>query len=470
MKRKTSPKLPVDLQQLAHPITATCRARLEEINNSFLALKKAAKELDKKKGIKTREIGQAKKTDQPYDALKIELTNLAQQIADIRIQQSNLISEAASILGSIMDDEHPKPSTPSHFTESTITFNFDHSPCRITDATQEDCTAWDQYTKKNGRSTGYHLYLFRNLIETSFGQNTIYLIARNSEGEVTGILPSVHIKSKIFGNYIVSMPYFNYGGALADSPAIETSLMKCLTNRATELGATHIEFRDTHHREGWLQKTEKASLTLKLPKNGDSLWADIGSKVRAQIKKAESNDLSIRFGRAELLTDFYQVFAINMRDLGTPVYSRRFFEQLITNTELNAEIVVAYHHGKPVSCGFLMGNKDTLEIPWASTLRRANSLNANMFLYWQILKRAIEQEYAFFDFGRSSVDAGTFKFKKQWGAQALQLYWHYWLRDTDKIPALNPNNPKFRLAIAVWQLLPVWLTKIIGPFLVKNLP
>jgi FemAB-related protein (PEP-CTERM system-associated) len=233
---------------------------------------------------------------------------------------------------------------------------------------------------------------------------------------------------------------------------------------------SHIEYRDTRHRDGMPQKTEKNSLILKLPANPDQLWDDIGTKVRAQIKKAQGSDLAFKSGRHELLDDFYKVFAINMRDLGTPVYAKSFFRNLLDANSLDTRLVLAYRHQRPVSCAFLIRWHDTVEIPWASTLREANTYNANMFLYWNVLKHAIESGASFFDFGRSSKDAGTFKFKLQWGAQPQQLYWHYWLQGGGELPALNPNNPKFQLAIAVWQRLPVWLTRLMGPHLVKNLP
>lgn len=463
-------KLPVDLTAIPQGISAEDKARLEQISQGLLDAKEALKDLERNKGILSRQIGQAKQAGQETEHLKAKLQLIGKAIGEHRATQNQLTKHATQLLDAYTQANANPVTKPAHFRDSPTAVDAPQTDCAIADVSDNDKAAWDQYADNHPGSNLYHRFAFKSIIEKSFGHNTVYLMAHDKNGKVIGILPAVQLSSRLFGNYLVSIPFFNYGGALADRPAIETALMKCLADRASQLGATHIEFRDTHHREGWLQKTEKASLILKLPDNSDSLWADIGSKVRAQIKKAESNDLSIRFGRTELLADFYQVFAINMRDLGTPVYSRRLFEHLISNTELNAEIVVAYHHGKPVSCGFLMGNKDTLEIPWASTLRQANSLNANMFLYWQILKRATEQGYAFFDFGRSSVDAGTFKFKTQWGAQPQHLYWHYWLRDSDELPALNPNNPKYKLAIAVWQRLPVWITKLVGPSLVKNLP
>ena len=119
---------------------------------------------------------------------------------------------------------------------------------------------------------------------------------------------------------------------------------------------------------------------------------------------------------------------------------------------------------------FLIGHGDTMEIPWASTLRDTNPLGINMLMYWSVLCRAIERGYGFFDFGRSTIDAGTYRFKQQWGAVPVSHHWHYWLPEGRALPALNPGNPKFRLMIAAWKRLPVPVTRWLGPMIVRNIP
>lgn len=143
---------------------------------------------------------------------------------------------------------------------------------------------------------------------------------------------------------------------------------------------------------------------------------------------------------------------------------------ILENLPDSCFIVVVRHKGVPVSAAFLLGYRHCLEIPWASSLREANSIGVNMLLYWEVLKYAIESGYQQFDFGRSSVDGGTYRFKKQWGAKPRQLFWHYWLPDGGRMPQLTPNNPKYQLAIKAWQNLPLWAANWLGPKLIKNLP
>jgi FemAB-related protein (PEP-CTERM system-associated) len=172
----------------------------------------------------------------------------------------------------------------------------------------------------------------------------------------------------------------------------------------------------------------------------------------------------------ELLDDFYRVFAHNMRDLGTPVYGKQWFSNVLQHPGLNAFVLVIYVNKKPVSCAFLVNHGRLMEIPWASTVKSANRYNANMWMYRQVLAFAIDQGCQYFDFGRSTLDAGTFKFKKQWGAEPCQNYWYCLLPENAAKPELNPDNPKLKLFIALWKFMPVWLTKIIGPAVIRGIP
>ena len=166
---------------------------------------------------------------------------------------------------------------------------------------------------------------------------------------------------------------------------------------------------------------------------------------------------------------YFGIQGYNMRDLGTPVYSKGLFINMLLQHP-SANISIVYMHKKAVAAGFTLGWRNTLEIPWASTIRNANQYNVNMRLYWHLLELAINRGYKNFDFGRSSKDATTYKFKKQWGAQPKQLYWHYWLPDQAELSPVTTDSPRFKLAIKIWQLLPIWLTKILGPSIVKNIP
>jgi FemAB-related protein (PEP-CTERM system-associated) len=159
-----------------------------------------------------------------------------------------------------------------------------------------------------------------------------------------------------------------------------------------------------------------------------------------------------------------------MRDLGTPVYPESFFSKILERFPDSTWITTVYRDSEPVASGFLAGFREMMEIPWASSVKKYNSSSPNMLLYWKALEFSIAQGFKCFDFGRSSAESGTFRFKKQWGAEPHQLYWRYWLKNGAGLPEINPDNPKFKTFIGIWQKLPVWLTRVIGPSIVKNLP
>ena len=189
-----------------------------------------------------------------------------------------------------------------------------------------------------------------------------------------------------------------------------------------------------------------------------------------KINRSKLDMPSIKFGKEELIIDFYKVFSTNMRDLGTPVYSKEFFYRVIDAWYDKTHIVVVYINKRPVACALLLGFKEMLEIPWASALKKTNKIGINMYMYWNILNFAIDNGYDFFDFGRSSKDSGTYKFKKQWGAKPYQNYWNYWLSEGKELPQINPNNTKYKLLISSWKKLPLFISNILGPTIVKNIP
>ncbi|HXW68968.1 MAG TPA: FemAB family XrtA/PEP-CTERM system-associated protein [Dissulfurispiraceae bacterium] len=338
--------------------------------------------------------------------------------------------------------------------------------------TSEDKERWDKYVLESGSSSVYHLSGWKEVIENTFGHSTRYLLSENDQKGVQGILPVVQLKSLFFGNYMVSLPYFTYGGVCADGDDIRDELLGAAIAYAQSCNAGYLEMRHTGPMEnGMPVKTVKVSMRLPLVNNADDLWKSFPAKLKSQIRRPSKEGLYSKLEKEEELNSFYKVFSINMRDLGTPVYSKLFFRNILRMfPELTWICSVYAKNGNPVASGFLVGFKNLLEIPWASSLRSYNNLSPNMLLYWTVLKFACESGYASFDFGRSTPGEGTYKFKEQWGAQPVRLHWHYWLKNGGSLPELNPRNPKYRAAIEIWRRLPVGLTRLIGPAIVKNLP
>lgn len=331
-------------------------------------------------------------------------------------------------------------------------------------------TSWDEYVMSSDRASLYHLSGWREVIEKSFGHATHYLSAEDSTA-VHGILPLVHMKSLSFGNFLVSLPYFNYGGIVADDPAISEQLYREAIELAQKVGAEHIELRQTDAIPNLPARTSKVSMRRALPDHADDLWKSFPAKLRSQVQRPMKAGMSCRVGREESLDAFYAVFAANMRDLGTPVYAKKFFRNILRAFPDSSWICTVFtERGKPVASGFLLGFKNVLEIPWASSLREYNKYGPNMMLYWEALKLACNRNFRVFDFGRSTPHEGTYRFKQQWGATPVSLYWQYWVKDNKPMPEINPKNPKYQLAIKIWKTLPLCITNTVGPVIVRNIP
>lgn len=337
--------------------------------------------------------------------------------------------------------------------------------------TTEETQLWDRYVLEHPLGTGYHLASWGAIIERVFGHRTLYLMALDQGGRVCGVLPLVLLSSRLFGRFLVSLPYVTYGGVIADESVVSEALLAEAAVRAVALGAEHIELRHCgNHELDWPKKDHKVSMRLDLPQQYDTLMKSFSPKLRSQIRRGEKEGMLAHMGGVELLDDFYRVFSLNMRDLGTPVYSKQFFAEILKAFQKDAKIFIVRFQGSPVAAGFVYGFRQMLEIPWASSDRRYGRLAPNMLLYGTILKYACEQGYRCFDFGRSSKDSGTYRFKEQWGAKPVQLHWYYWLRGGGPLPELNPQNPKYAIAIRLWRQLPVSVTNMIGPVIAKYLP
>lgn len=420
----------------------------------------------------SRRIGEAKRNGKPFDGLMEEMQELSAQLRLMTNESSYVEREILSFFTAGDSTERKGKQSESSPIPGNRMYNaafggINEISIRLLDNDHAD---WNAYVEKNPAATIYHRTEWRELIHNTFGHMGHYFVARNRDQKIVGILPLVHMKSRLFGNFMVSMPYFNYGGAVADHPSIEQLLMKSADIHAASLGASHIEYRDDIPREGMPARTEKVNMVLPLPGTPDSLMKGFSPKLRSQIRRAQRENPTIHIGGEEYLHDFYSVFSRNMRDLGTPVYSRNFFRNILHCFPDNCRIVVARLKQKPVAAAFLIGHRDTLEIPWASSLREVNHLGMNIFLYWEILKFAAEKEYRYFDFGRSSKGSGTYRFKQQWGAIPRQTYWHYWLSNGSTLPAINTGNPKYAIMINLWKRLPLSLSKLLGPPIVRNIP
>ena len=304
-----------------------------------------------------------------------------------------------------------------------------------------------------------------------FGHD-VYALEAVEDGKTSGLLSLAFVRSLLFGRYLVSLPYLNYGGAVADDPTTAARLVESATGLADRLRVRFLELRHAapvEHPRLTARPHGKVHMRLRLPADPDALFKSLKDKVRNLIRKGRKNGLTVHWGGQELLPEFYAVFSETMRDLGTPVYGRAFFAAVLDAFPGRAELCVTRQAGLPAAAALLLHGWGVTEVPSAASPRRFNPSAANMLMYWHLLERAVRRGQRVFDFGRSSADGPTFRFKKQWGAEPEPAAWQYYVRE-GSAAAMRPDNPKYQRLIRVWQRLPVGLTRWIGPPIVRGIP
>jgi FemAB-related protein (PEP-CTERM system-associated) len=302
--------------------------------------------------------------------------------------------------------------------------------------------------------------------------HTPYCLETRQGDQCTGVLPLAAVKSLLFGHFLVGLPYLNYGGPVTGDHACERALLQAARELADRLGVRYLELRDQRayvHPDFVANPGLKLHMRLPLPAGAGELWKKLDAKVRNQVRKGQKSGLELEWGGPELIDEFHRVFSENMRDLGTPAYGRRFFRAILEQFPDRAEIGIARLGPKPVACCLLLHGWGVTEVPSASSLRAFNSTCANMLLYWTMLERSIARGQTEFDFGRSSPDSPTFRFKKQWGAEPHPAIWNHYVRKGNASD-MRPTNRKYGRAVRIWQRLPLWLTRLIGPSIVRGIP
>lgn len=341
----------------------------------------------------------------------------------------------------------------------------------IKSITASDYPAWDQYVLSHTEGGPYLSTAWKQAVEKAYGHQTHYLAAIN-ENEIKGVLPLVFIKPPLGRGGMVSLPFCDYGGILADTKEISAQLMDHAVGFSREL-QTDLEIRSPRacsileNCNGFYPSTEKCRMILQLPESSDLLMSGFKSKLRSQIRKPSKEGLRAVMGHAELISDFYTVFCRNMRDLGSPVHSRKWINSVIQAFGNRARVSVVYKDDIPVGGGIVLTSRDTMTIPWASTLRIYNKWSPNMLLYWTFLAHAADNGFTFFDFGRSTPGEGTYAFKKQWGAESVPLFW-YKLKTTSSRTGTRHTGFSLRhTGETLWRKLPLGAANFLGPGLRK---
>jgi FemAB-related protein (PEP-CTERM system-associated) len=329
--------------------------------------------------------------------------------------------------------------------------------------------AWDAFVRQQPGWTPYQLHGWREVLERVHGHECLYLGARDAAGALQGVLPLVRVKSALFGHYLVSMPFLNYGGPLGDRAAVR-ALVEAAVATADRSGAGLLELRSASELPLDIEPSHrKITVLLDLPNEGsEKLFGELPAKLRSQVRRPMKEGVDVRFG-PDQLDGFYDVFARHMRDLGTPVMPKRHFEVASGAFGDTMWFGCAYLAGAPVAAGSGFRWSDRFELVWASSLREHNRIAPNMLLYWRFMERCIEDGARVFDFGRCTPGSGTHRFKQQWGGRDQPLWWYqHGAKAGGGTP--SPDKGAFSYAPRVWSRLPLGVANALGPRIVKYIP
>ena len=333
------------------------------------------------------------------------------------------------------------------------------------DATNKD--RWDTFVETCPEATFFHKAGWKQVIEDSFGQRGHFLYAER-DGAVVGVLPLVHVRSRLFGNRLVSNA-FCVDGAPA---ALDAEAHAALDARAGELLATldadYVEYRNPQrlHPDWGRKEGLYATFDRPIEASEDATLKQIPRKQRAVVRKALesglSDDIDTDIGR------FYHLYALSMRNLGTPIFSRRYIENLMQEFAGSIDILTVSQGSVALTSVLNFYFRDRVMPYYTGALPEARRTGAADLMYFRVMRRAVEKGFTHFDFGRSKVDTGPYAFKKNWGFEPKPMVYEFRMKGDKPLPDINPNNPKYKVMIAAWQRLPLPIANLLGPWISRD--
>ena len=301
------------------------------------------------------------------------------------------------------------------------------------------------------------------IIPTAYGHDPLYLHGEDAGGR-RGTLPAFIVRRPMGGAIVSSMPFLDGGGPCSSSVALDGALVTRLLEEASQLGADRVELRCAQRLEiAWEPMEHKVNLTLRLPADPARLWHGFDGSVRNQIRKAERSGLAVESGGAEKLDDFYTIFATRMRELGSPAHARGFFAAVLDGFGERARVTLVRKGTTAVGGLIALAHQDVLTVPWASCLSPYLKLCPNMLLYWETIGAACREGLQRFDFGRSTRGSGTYRFKRQWGAEEQPLFWYTIPMGRRRARPVTGTSRAAAWLTGSWKHLPLAVTRTLGP-------
>jgi FemAB-related protein (PEP-CTERM system-associated) len=343
-------------------------------------------------------------------------------------------------------------------------------PVSVDESTlREDPEAWDTFVARHPAATFFHRAGWQRAVEHTFGYRSRCLAALRNR-RVVGVLPLFQVPTLPWGRALVSAPQAVYGGAIADDPDALDALLRHARALGESLGVRYLEFRNTAPLADLPTNDLYVTFRREILPTEDENMAAIPRKQRASVRMGLKNGLTSEMGRAELFDPFYSLYSHSVRNLGTPVFPRSLFANLMAELGDDARILVVRREGRPVASVLTFFFRDEILPYYGGARREEFRYGVNDFMYWRLLTYGMEQGLRVFDFGRSKRGSGSYDFKRHWGFEPTPLHYQYQLVRQRTVPDWSPRNPKFSLAIQCWKRMPLWLSQRLGPAIVRYFP
>jgi FemAB-related protein (PEP-CTERM system-associated) len=329
----------------------------------------------------------------------------------------------------------------------------------------------DAYVRAHPASTPFHRVAWIAAVEEATGNAAHMLVARRTDGSIAGLLPLVHMRSRLFGSALVSSAFAVDGGILADDDAVARLLADAAQAWAALLGGLPMELRGgVSPGDGWrLSEGAHLGFSRPLAADDDAELLAIPRKHRAELRKALAND-ALRFETGtndRLLRDHYRVYAESVRNLGTPVFPRALFRRMLAQFGQDADILVIYEGERPVSAVLSFYHHGAVMPYWGGGIGDARRLRSNELLYFRLMGHARARGCTTFDFGRSKTNSGQAAWKRSWGFEPRPLAYH--VREDGPARDISPTSDRYGRKVELWKKLPLPIANAIGPWLARGL-
>lgn len=327
---------------------------------------------------------------------------------------------------------------------------------------------WDRFVESRPDATFFHLSAWKPVIEESFAHKCYYLMAHQA-GAVVGVLPLTHVRGRLFGNSLLSNAFCVYGGPLVAASAALASLDDAAFALARDLGVDRIEYRlrAPQHADWPCNRATYVTFRKAIGPDPEEAMLAIPRKQRAMVRKGIKAGLAGETDRD--VRRFYPLYAESLRNLGTPVLGRRYFECLRSVFSASSEVTTVVGNGRPLASVLSFVFRDEVLPYYGGGCLAARDAAANDFMYWAVMRQACEAGLRIFDFGRSKVGTGSYAFKKHWGFEPEPLFYEHRLLRLDEVPEITPLNPRYRRMISAWKRLPLAVANAVGPLIAREL-